>query len=195
MKKFDVLIIMGRMMGVYDDREYQCLPDEKNFIFDAIREDKKVIGICLGAQLLACVLGATIYTNKYKKIGWFPIQIAPSFSDWLGTGVPEELIVFHWHGDKFDNPYCGVIHASSEACNHQLFTYGDNIIGLQFHLEATSETVRNLLENCLADLVDGVYIQKAEKILDDRSFEEANLLMRIILEKICSSSQKLSCEY
>ncbi|MEJ7683416.1 MAG: hypothetical protein WKG06_37270 [Segetibacter sp.] len=81
---FDVLIVMGGPMGVYNDHQYTWLADEKNFIFDAIKSEKKIIGVCLGAQLLAVVLGAAVFINKYKEIGWFPVKIDPSFTKWLG---------------------------------------------------------------------------------------------------------------
>lgn len=186
MDEFDVLIIMGGPMGVYDDHQYQWLAEEKNFIFSAIKEEKKIIGICLGAQLLACVLGATIYTNKNKEIGWFPIQIESSFKEWLGADVPEELSVFHWHGDKFDNPYGGLIQASSEACNHQVFTFGDNKIGLQFHLEANSESIRSMLQHGRHELTEAPYIQDAGTISQYQSFAAPNQLMGQILQKMCS---------
>lgn len=186
MNDFDFLIIIGGPMGVYDDHRYSWLSDEKNFIFDAIKAEKKIIGICLGAQLLACVLGATIYTNKYKEIGWFPIKIASSFTTWLGADLLEELTVFHWHGDTFDIPYGGENHASSAACNHQLFIYGDNILGLQFHLEATPESILAMLENENGELKESPFIQTKEEILHAAAyFSEANILMKRILKKFC----------
>ncbi len=186
MDDFDVLIIMGGPMSVYDDHQYCWLADEKKFIFDAIRAEKKIMGICLGAQLLACVLGATIYTNKHKEIGWFPIKITSSFAAWLGADVPGEVTVFHWHGDKFDVPHGGDNHASSEACNHQLFTYGDNIIGLQFHLEATPDSIEAMADNENGELINSPFIQRKKEILDTAAyFKEANILMKGILEKLC----------
>lgn len=186
MDDFDVLIIMGGPMGVYDDHQYQWLSEEKNFIFSAIKEEKKIIGICLGAQLLACVLGATVYTNKHKEIGWFPIHIESSFREWLGTDVPGEMLVFHWHGDKFDNPYGGLIQASSEACNHQVFTFGDNMIGLQFHLEANNESIQGMLQHGGHELTTAPYIQDAATISQHQSFTAPNQLMGQILQKMCS---------
>lgn len=182
---YDVLIVMGGPMGVYDDHLYRWLPDEKNFIYDAVRADKKIIGICLGAQLLASVLGATIYTNKYKEIGWFPVTFDAAFGEWLGDAVPGEMDVFHWHGDKFDNPYGGVIQASSAACNHQVFTFNEHMIGLQFHLEATPESICEMVKNGTDELVEGPYIQKGEVITESRSFGQPNHLMGLILEKMC----------
>lgn len=181
---FDVLIIMGGPMGVYDDHLYRWLADEKNLIHAAIQADKKIIGICLGAQLLACVLGATVFTNKHKEIGWFPVAFDPSFKEWLGHDVPGNMTAFHWHGDKFDNPYGGLIQASSEACDHQVFTFGDNIIGLQFHLEATADTVSEMLENGGHELQEAPFIQHADHIRQYKNFEAPNLLLSAILAKM-----------
>jgi GMP synthase-like glutamine amidotransferase len=186
--EFDVLIIMGGPMSVYDDHLYKWLADEKNFIFDSIKQEKAIIGICLGAQLLACVLGATVYTNKVKEIGWFPVDFDPEFTEWLGTSVPDKLTVFHWHGDKFDNPYGGVMLASSAACNHQLFTYGHKMIGLQFHLEANPSSVEDMLKYGAEELIRDQYIQDAAEINSFRSFDEPNDLMAKILHKICSAA-------
>ncbi|WP_276480875.1 type 1 glutamine amidotransferase [Paraflavitalea pollutisoli] len=183
----DVLIVMGGPMGVYDDHLYKWLPDEKNFIYDVVKADKKVIGICLGAQLLASVLGATIFTNKHKEIGWFPVTFDKSFSEWLGAEVPDTMDVFHWHGDKFDNPYGGVIQAASEACNHQVFTYGEHLIGLQFHLEATPDTICEMIKNGTEELVEGPFIQPGEVIAEYKAFGQPNYLMGLILEKMCTA--------
>ena len=175
-------------MGVYDDHQYKWLPDEKNFIFEAVREEKGIIGICLGAQLLACVLGATVYTNKHKEIGWFPVEFDPEFAQWLGASVPASLSVFHWHGDKFDNPYGGNMLASSAACNHQLFTYGDRMIGIQFHLEANPTSVADMLQHGTAELIEDEYVQEKQEIAAFQSFAEPNELMAKILSRICTSS-------
>jgi len=183
---FDLLIVMGGPMGIYDDHVYHWLTDEKNFIHTAIQNDKKIIGICLGAQLVACVLGATVFTNKHKEIGWFPVSFDASLSGWLGHPVAESMTVFHWHGDKFDNPYGGIIHAFSEACNHQVFTYGDHIIGLQFHAEATPATVHAMLQHCGDELQEAPFIQLAEAIEAYNSFEGPNGLMGVILRKMCT---------
>lgn len=159
----------------------------KKFHFRCYKSRKENYWHLPRAQLLACVLGATIYTNKHKEIGWFPITIAPSFGEWLVKDTPKELTVFHWHGDKFEIPYGGENHASSEACKHQMFTYGDNIIGLQFHLEATPNSVQLMVENEDSELITAKYIQDREMILEANPYyNHCNQLMRKILAKICA---------
>jgi GMP synthase-like glutamine amidotransferase len=182
---FDALIVMGGPMGVYDDRQHIWLQAEKKLIAEAINAHKTIIGICLGAQLLASVSGANVNTNKHKEIGWFPVGISSSFSAWLGYKIPKEITVFHWHGDRFEIPGNAVNHASSEACDNQLFTIGEKIIGIQFHLEATAQTIQSLIENDGISLADGIYIQDAQTITEQKShFKQTNDLMESILARL-----------
>lgn len=157
---FDWLIVMGGPMGIYDHDEYPWLVEEKQLIKAAIDAGKTVIGICLGAQLIADVLGTKVYPGPQKEIGWFPIQRATDAPEI----IPEELVAFHWHGDTFDLPE-GAIHlASSAACRNQGFIYNKRVIGLQFHLETTPESMEALIENCGNELVDTPTIQTTEQM-------------------------------
>lgn len=184
MDEFDVLIIMGGPMSVNDDDLYNWLAGEKMFISSAIKSEKKIIGICLGAQLLAAVLGAAVYPNKYKEIGWFPVNFRDDFADWLAMDVPSSLNVFHWHGDKFDIPAVGVLQATSDACDHQVFTVGENIIGLQFHLEADELSMQSMLKFGADELVKGEFLQEAAEIVELAAFDQPNKLMGKILNKM-----------
>jgi GMP synthase-like glutamine amidotransferase len=104
MATFDGLIVMGGPMGAYEEDLYPWLKDEKAFIANAIQGGKKVMGICLGAQLIAAVLGATVFVHQPKEIGWFPVTLQSSFAEWLGKEIPSSITVFHWHGDSFTIP-------------------------------------------------------------------------------------------
>src|SRR5579871_6354431 len=104
---FDVLIIMGGPMSIHDEKEFSWLKKEKEFIKSAIQENKKILGICLGSQLIADALGAKVYNNKEKEIGFMPVKF---FKD------NSEEIVFHWHGETFDLPEGATLRASTEAC-------------------------------------------------------------------------------
>lgn len=159
-ENFDWLIIMGGPMGVYDDVEYPWLKSEKMAIDQAIQAGKIILGICLGAQLLAHVLGATVSRNKHKEIGWHPIQ-AMALEHWGAAN----LKTFHWHGDTFTLP-SGALHlASSEACLNQGFIWQEKVLGLQFHPEANSETIATLIANCSADLTPGTFVQSPENLM------------------------------
>ena len=158
---FDVLIVMGGPMGVYDEEQYPWLKQEKQLIAKAIERGKKVIGICLGAQLIADVLGAKVYKNTYREIGWMPVRkTAEGKQSELLAGLPEEWNAFHWHGDTFDLPKGATNLLSSEGCKHQAFVYGDHVLALQFHMEMTMENIAKIVECCKDELVEGPYIQK-----------------------------------
>lgn len=141
--EIDWLIVMGGPMGIYDEAIYPWLSGEKEFIRQAIAANKVVLGICLGAQLLADALGANVKPGKNKEIGWFPVQkTAEGKVSKLLDDMPDQLVVFHWHGDQFEIPANGLRLAESEACPNQILQYGDRVIGLQFHFEATEQTIR-----------------------------------------------------
>jgi GMP synthase-like glutamine amidotransferase len=163
---FDWLVIMGGPMGVHDEVEHPWLAGEKLFLSDAIKVGKTVIGVCLGAQLIAHVLGARVFPNTHKEIGWLPIALTEQGvrSDLL-SGLPERFDVFHWHGDTFDLPAGSVHLARSEGCAHQAFLYQRRVLGLQFHLEATSESVAEIIAHGADELVPAKYIQSAERML------------------------------
>lgn len=181
---FDLLIIMGGPMNIYEYTDYPWLKDEKVFIKEAISAGKAVLGICLGAQLLADVLKARVSKNKYKEIGWFPVFAAKqeSSENALLKGIPETLSAFHWHGDTFDLPDGAVSLFESEACKNQGFFYENRVIGLQFHLEMSKQTIGNVIENCRDELIAGPYIQSEEEMLYKNSFltESKSLMFRML---------------
>lgn len=175
---FDLLVVMGGPMGVYDEDKYDWLKSEKEFIKKTIIEDKAVLGICLGAQLIAGALGAKVYKNSNKEIGWFPVR-KDTKSDSKNTGVfPDEFFAFHWHGDTFDIPERAIPLGASAACKNQGFMYGNRVMALQFHLETTQTGIGNLIKNCGDELIKGPFIQQAEKIREGYKYiPESNLLM------------------
>ncbi len=151
------LIVMGGPMGVYDEAAYPWLVEEKALIKKIIAQNKPVLGICLGAQLISEVLGASVRKNDQREIGFFPVA---------GDGhlFPAEFSAFHWHGDTFGIPD-GTVHlASSAACANQAFIYKDNVLALQFHLETTEESLLSLYEHCENEITGGPFIQTLEKM-------------------------------
>lgn len=166
---FDALIVMGGPMGIYDEAIYPWLSDEKILIKQAIDAGKIVLGICLGAQLIADVLGGKVTRNIHKEIGWLPLQIIPEASDHpVAQILAKHPDVFHWHGDTFAIPFGAVHIASTEGCLNQAYVFNDRVYGFQFHLETTLASATALIENC-ADDIDGTrYTQRAETILGDK---------------------------
>lgn len=186
MDGFDWLIVLGGPMGVDDEGRFSWLKAEKEFIQDAIEADKTVIGICLGAQMLASVLGAEVYPAMRKEIGWFPIhQTGAGLQYSLFEGIPETFTAFHWHGDTFGLPPGGVHLLHTENCPHQAFLYDDRILGIQFHFEVTPESVVQMVEHCRDELVAGEFIQDERTILEHTSHCRAlNRYLGMLLDRL-----------
>lgn len=184
---FETLIIMGGPMNIHDHERYPWLVPEKRFIQDAITTHKRVLGICLGAQLVANVLGAEVKGNRHKEIGWFSIETTdPGDSRHrFRHGLPASAEVFHWHGDTFSLPPGAIQLARSEACDMQAFVFEARVLGLQFHLETTSASARALVENCGHELIEAPYVQNAAEILKDPGrFRYINQLMTTVLDSL-----------
>jgi GMP synthase-like glutamine amidotransferase len=184
---FDSLVLMGGPMGVYDEREHPWLVAEKAFLRDTIAARKPVVGVCLGAQLIAEVLGARVFRNLYKEMGWFPIDLTEEGRrSPLFDGLPQRLDVFHWHGDTFDLPPSAVHLARSKGCAHQAFLYQGRVLGLQFHIESTPDSVQQIVEAGVDELVPAKYIQSAERILaaTAEDYARINQALLCILDRL-----------
>lgn len=180
---FDWLIIMGGPMSVNDEYLYPWLVQEKEFIKKAIESGKLVLGICLGAQLIANVLGAKVYQNKYKEIGWFNINLKNLENTIFEKILPNELAVFHWHGETFDIPQNAVLIAESLACRNQAFIFKDRVFGLQFHLETTIDSAKAIIKNSRNEMSFSKYVQSEQEIFSNQDkFEKINTVMNSILE-------------
>jgi GMP synthase-like glutamine amidotransferase len=181
---FDFLVIMGGPQSVYEDTKFSWLKDEKLFIQKTVNRGVPILGICLGAQLLADVLGAKVYPNIEKEIGWFPVW----FSEVVKTKYPQiqfphSLDVFHWHGDTFDLPENSIPVGWSEATKNQGFIYNNKVIALQFHPEIDEKSIQNMSYAFKKELnQNGKYIQKEKEILEDKNrfILSKNLIFRIL---------------
>jgi GMP synthase (glutamine-hydrolysing) len=137
----DLLVVLGGPIGVYETQDYPFLTDEIACIRKRLAAHKPILGICLGAQLMAAAQGARVYPGDLgAEIGWFPLQATPNAAtpEWFAPLLEKRLRVFHWHGDTFDLPDGVVPLAVSERYAHQAFTVGDNALALQFHPEVTA---------------------------------------------------------
>ncbi|MGQ9652760.1 MAG: type 1 glutamine amidotransferase [Thermodesulfobacteriota bacterium] len=182
----DWLIIMGGPMNVYQEGEYPWLVAEKGFIRQAIRAGKVLLGICLGAQLIADVLGARVQKNAFQEIGWFPVRkTEEAEGSSLFREFPWEIEVFHWHGDTFDLPARAVHVARSAGCERQAFVYEDRVVGLQFHLEVTEEMVRKMLEEGNEEIATGPFVQSPDQILSNvEGFRRINETVHWFLDRL-----------
>ncbi|PIQ44152.1 MAG: amidotransferase [Gammaproteobacteria bacterium CG11_big_fil_rev_8_21_14_0_20_46_22] len=182
--EFDVLVIMGGPMGVHDHDQHPWILNEKHFIEQALKAGKQVIGVCLGAQMIADVLGGTVTRNQLPEIGWFPIRWTDEAKAMpMFAGLPELSTVYHWHFDAFSLPSGAVRLAYSEATENQAFLYGDQALALQCHLEMEPRVVQSLVSR-FPEVLDTTqhYIQSAEVMLEDNArFEQSSHFLYQIL--------------
>ena len=159
----DLLVVMGGPMSVNDEAEFAWLAAEKRFIAEVVARGRPVLGICLGAQLIASAYGARVFRNTEKEIGWFDVHACTGTED--AFDFPPTTTVLHWHGETFELPPGARLLATSTACRHQAFQLGERTIGLQFHLEMTADSLRAIIDNCRAELVPARWIQDEAAIL------------------------------
>lgn len=166
----EALIVLGGPMGVHDEASCPWLVAEKAAIRKALTMGCPVFGICLGAQLLAHVLGARVYRNVEREIGWFPVASAQS-----GWPLPERFTPLHWHGDTFDLPEGAQSLGSSTLTRHQGFAWRDQALALQFHLEATPDWLDGLIQHGADELAGGgQFVQPPAALQAERRHFEAN---------------------
>jgi len=188
-KDFDWLIIMGGPMGVDDEDRYPHLAEEKRLIESVISSEKSLLGVCLGAQMVAQVLGSRVSKNRYIERGWHIINLLPEAEASISlNGFPHDFDAFLWHGDSFEVPASAKRLAFSEGCSNQAFEYDRRIVGLQFHLEATVESIAELIENSSDIDRSGPYVQTEGQIKERiNAVTRINSLMDLLLDKLCKT--------
>lgn len=197
-EEFDMLLIMGGTMSVYQEKEFPWLKPEKEFVRKVIDTGRPVLGSCFGAQLIAEVLGGKVTRNRFKEIGWHRVKALAgenlNIEEEIISELPDlfpEFNAFMWHGDTFEIPPAAERLFESEACQNQGFIYGENVLGLQFHPEADRQWIGNLIEDSGHELVEGKYIQPEEEILRHKNFFEdsRNIAFSIMdwFEKKCKN--------
>lgn len=178
--EFDMLVIMGGPMSVHMELEHPWLAEEKAFIRAAVAAGKLVLGVCLGAQLLAETLGGEVHPGEQPEIGWYPVTLT---TEGVGSRVfgrlPVRFDTLHWHGDTFTLPPGARCTASSALTPNQAFEAdGGRLVGLQFHLEATPESWSELIEHAGGDLEPGgEWVSSAESMLGRRALFAPNNAM------------------
>ncbi len=146
LRNYDGLVILGGPMNVDQRDEHPYLVPEVESVREFIEMDAPVLGICLGSQLIAKALGASVYKNPKKEIGWYDVHITEEGkNDPLLRAFNSTEKVFQWHGDTFEIPQGAVRLASSPACANQAFRYGDKVYGFQFHLEVDAPMIERWL--------------------------------------------------
>lgn len=178
----DFVIALGGPMSVNDEDQLPWLVAEKRFVRETVQAGKPVLGICLGAQLIASALGARVYPGPEKEIGWFPVHAETVVGDTFR--FPAAVEVLHWHGETFDLPAHAKHLASSAACRHQAFQCGPRVLGLQFHLEMTPESVTAIIANCRHELRPQRFVQSESELLaaPPAAYRSINSLMAAVLD-------------
>lgn len=186
MDDIDWLFIMGGPMNIYQYDQYPWLRDEKSFIKSAIDQGKQVVGVCLGAQLIADVLGAKVVKQKHKEIGWFPMRNLCQNQSTIFSSLPKDYFGLHWHQDTFDIPFDAIRLSESEACRNQGFScLDDRVIGLQFHLELKKQGIARLVRECAEELEGGPYVQSENEILqNESSINESHQMLFELLDHL-----------
>ncbi|ALI01491.1 glutamine amidotransferase [Pseudomonas sp. FW306-02-F02-AA] len=175
-----LLIVLGGPIGAYDEQLYPFLQDELALVRQRLQSGKPMLGICLGAQLIARALGAKVYPLGVKEIGFSPLTLTPAGQDSLLAKL-EDTPVLHWHGDQFDIPEGGVHLASTAVGAHQAFAVGRNVLGLQFHLEADVRKLEQWLVGHASELaqagIDPCALRAAAAACGDRLTRAARAVL------------------
>jgi GMP synthase-like glutamine amidotransferase len=160
MAGIDLLVILGGGMNIYQHRDYPWLVREKELIGKVIGAGKPALGLCLGGQLIADVLGGKVCQNAEREIGWYPVRAVNG-----AELLPAEFTAMHWHGDTFELPPGAKLLAASEACPRQAYIWRGNVVGLQFHAEVREQEVRAYVDAETEPLPQGRYVQTFEELL------------------------------
>jgi GMP synthase-like glutamine amidotransferase len=186
---FDLLVVMGGEMNIYQDRDYRWLKPERRLVRAALDVDKKVFGICLGSQLIADALGATVTQSAVHEIGWFPVRFTPE-AQRLFPAVPASILALHWHGDTFELPAGATRLGASDACSEQGFFVAGKCLALQFHFETDIPLVREMVEGSsdFSQWPKGSYVQPPKTILAGAEIHcaETRPILFSLLDAFCA---------
>ena len=183
---FDLLVVMGGEMNIYQYRDWPWLKPEREFIESALASGKRIIGICLGAQLIADALGARVFQNPHHELGWLPItwtaEARAAFPSLPATGS-----VLHWHGDTFNLPPGATRLATSEGCPEQGFLIKDKCLALQFHMEVDPGLVGEYVAG-QGTWPTGHYVQTPKQIIGEAAShcDRNHELLHGMLDRFCN---------
>lgn len=170
LESFDLLVSLGGPMGAYEEESHPWITLEKQYLRDAFAAGKKLVGLCLGCQLLADALGGKAYRHTLKEFGWQPIMLTEEGKRLFAPENGElSFLAFQWHGDTYSPPPEAVLLARNEACEQQAFVMNNQVLGLQFHLEWTEQMMREALAEPGVAPPPSPFVQSPEEILKDLS--------------------------
>jgi GMP synthase (glutamine-hydrolysing) len=184
------IVVLGGPMNVYEEKQYPFLKAEESLIRKALIEEVPVLGICLGAQLLAKTCGARIKKAPHKEIGWYIVEkTGDGKKDALFNAGPDRVQVFQWHEDTFDIPEGAVLLAEGKDCKNQAFRVGQNAYGLQFHIEVTEDMIRSWFESGEEEAVVEKVLRDTKKVRENYHTEAKRILLNFM--RIAESSLRL----
>jgi len=194
----DLLCVMGGPMDADDEVASPWLRPEKRFVVECIARGRAVLGVCLGAQIIAEVLGGKVLRGAHKEIGWYVAEkTAHGREEPLFAGWPESVVVGQWHGDTFELPGGTAPAFSSEAFANQAFVFDRRVVGVQFHLEWKLDGLMRLLDACPGDLEDrGLWVMSASEILDEapERIEDGRPLLYSLLDALAEEAADSAAE-
>jgi len=186
---FDLLVVMGGEMNVYQDRDYPWLKAERALVRTALEKGKPVAGICLGAQLIADALGSRVTQNPVYELGWFPVRFTEGAKK-VFPQTPEAATAMHWHGDTFTLPEGAIRVGESDACSEQGFVIPGKCLGLQFHFEIDPELAREFVDGSdLSRWPKGEWVQSPKTVVAEAAkyCADNRRLLFHLLDVFCSS--------
>lgn len=185
----DLLIIMGGTMSVNDEANYPWLKLEKRWLRRYLSAGKPAIGLCLGGQLIANALGASVSRNQHQELGWMDVGRVSHIPENYFQ-IPEKINIMQWHSETFEIPRGGVRLAQNNVCQNQMYQIGRNVLGFQFHPEMTPHALQLLIENEEDSAVfNGEYVQpiaELKKTIKSK-FEQGNQLLNRAIEYVVSA--------
>ncbi len=187
MQDFDWLMVMGGSLHVWEEATNPWLVDEKAFIEEALKQNKIILGICFGAQLIAEALGGRVFPNTQKEIGWYPVTLSPeSDKHYLFQGVPNKFMTFHWHSDHFSLPsQCTRLAYSDPTPNQASICNQRPVAGLQFHPEYTRTMIAHFAREHSEDWIPDRYVSGKETVIDQtQQMKTTYWLMEALLENM-----------
>jgi GMP synthase (glutamine-hydrolysing) len=183
------LVVLGGPMNVYEEKQYPFLKEEESLIRKALIEEVPILGICLGAQLLAKTCGGQVKKAPHKEIGWYKVEkTVDGKKDTLFAAGPDHIQVFQWHEDTFDIPEGAVLLAEGKDCKNQAFRVGQNAYGLQFHIEVTEDMIRNWFQSEEEAIVKKIF-KDTKKVAENYHTEAKRILLDFM--RITESSLRL----
>ena len=171
---FDLLVSLGGPMGAYEEAKHPWLELEKRYLREAFASGKKILGLCLGTQMIAEALGGKAFRHSCKEFGWQPIDPTPAGLEWFSWDKGKgSFLAFQWHGDTYTLPPGAIQLARNTACEQQAFAIGNQVLGLQFHLEWTEAMMRKALAEPGVASPPSASVQTLEEIMSDPSLFES----------------------